>query len=262
MLTLFDDESYVKVDEALPKYSGQVIYETRGRAREYRELACNLYTGCPHRCAYCYVPEAIQKDRQQFYTVSYPRKDILSKLEKDAREYGRRGEKRQILFCFACAPYQPLDDQYQITRKAIEICHRWGLGVNVLTKGGKRSLRDIDLYTSKDSYACSLTTLDGESWRKWEPGSAIPTERISVLAEFYNRGIDTWVSLEPVINPEWTLQLLEDAAPYTNEFKVGTLNHHSAGKNTDWHKFAHDVTAALDKSGRRYYIKHDLRKYL
>ena len=32
------------------------IYEPKGAAREYAELACNLYTGCNHGCLYCYAP--------------------------------------------------------------------------------------------------------------------------------------------------------------------------------------------------------------
>lgn len=32
----------------------KAIYETKGRAREFCELAINLYTGCRHRCSYCY----------------------------------------------------------------------------------------------------------------------------------------------------------------------------------------------------------------
>ena len=29
-----------------------VIYEPKGKAREYSPYACNLYIGCSHRCQY------------------------------------------------------------------------------------------------------------------------------------------------------------------------------------------------------------------
>ena len=29
-----------------------IIYEPKGRAREYAPLACNLAVGCVHRCVY------------------------------------------------------------------------------------------------------------------------------------------------------------------------------------------------------------------
>ena len=33
----------------------KVIYEPKGRAKEYAELAVNLYNGCSHGCEYCYA---------------------------------------------------------------------------------------------------------------------------------------------------------------------------------------------------------------
>jgi hypothetical protein len=44
-----------------------IIYESRGRAREYCELAANLYRGCGHGCEYCYAPAAIHMARDEFY---------------------------------------------------------------------------------------------------------------------------------------------------------------------------------------------------
>lgn len=35
----------------------RIIYEPKGRAREYANLAANLYSGCIHGCVYCYVPQ-------------------------------------------------------------------------------------------------------------------------------------------------------------------------------------------------------------
>ena len=37
------------------------IYEPKGRAREYGELALNLYSGCRHGCKYCYVPAVLRR---------------------------------------------------------------------------------------------------------------------------------------------------------------------------------------------------------
>ena len=35
------------------------IYEPRGAAKEYGDLALNIYTGCPHRCFYCFAPSPV-----------------------------------------------------------------------------------------------------------------------------------------------------------------------------------------------------------
>jgi len=61
-----------------------IIYEPKGRAREYAELAANLYSGCAHGCEYCYAPGALRVNRTDFRLCVKPRKDCLQQLEKDA----------------------------------------------------------------------------------------------------------------------------------------------------------------------------------
>lgn len=242
-------------------YTGTVIYLTAGRAREYRELACNLYAGCDHCCTYCWAPDVLRQDRTRF-GAPVPRADILRKLRRDAAGYGGVGEDRQILFSFSCDPYQHLDERLQLTRSAIGICHDSGLSVCVLTKGGTRSLRDLDLFTPADSYACTLTLLDDAQSREWEPEAALPGDRIAALREYHAAGIPTWVSLEPVIDPDQTLEIIRATASIVDQYKVGMLNYHPAAKRIDWHTFGRDVLAALRDAGARYYIKQDLRRYL
>lgn len=243
-------------------FVGSVIYETRGKAREYRELSCNLYLGCDHGCVYCYAPNILHKERPEFYKTVQPRKDIIEKLEKDTRGYVTHGDKRQVLFCFACDPYSSADQKFGITRQAIQVCRRNGMGFCVLTKGGRRSLRDIDLFSARDSYACTLTTLDEKLSRKWEPGADIPEGRLLALKKYHDKGIKTWVSLEPVLFPEQTLDTIRETHGYVDEYKVGVLNYHEQAKQVDWYKFARDVVALLDSLGAKYYLKFDLRKYL
>ena len=75
-----------------------------------------------------------------------------------------------------------------------------GLGICTLTKGGTRSLRDIDLFrTNRDSFASTLTSLDSTFSRKWEPHAALPADRLAALMKFHSASIFTWVSLEPVV---------------------------------------------------------------
>ncbi len=164
--------------ESNQPYRGKYIYETKGRAREYMELACKLYNGCDHGCAYCYAPDIMKRDRLAFSNTVTPRADIVSNLEKDARKYVASGDKRQVLFCFACDPYCKANDHYGLTRQAIIATHNAGMPVCILTKGGKRSLKDIDLFTPEDAYAVTLTCYSDEQSLQWEPGAAVTSERI------------------------------------------------------------------------------------
>ena len=237
----------------------RAIYETKGRAREYRELACNLYSGCDHKCIYCYAPNVLKRDRIEFQSP-HPRKDIIGAIERDAQRM--QGESRQVLFCFTCDPYQKIDEEYALTRKAIEACHRYGLTVSVLTKGGSRALRDLDLFTDQDSFATTLTLLDEEESRKWEPGAASPQDRIETIQRFHEAQIPTWVSLEPVLDPQVTLEIIRQTHTFVDQFKVGVLNYHPRGKEIDWRRFGNEAVALLESLGCAYYLKHDLRNYL
>ena len=235
------------------------IYTPRGRAREYAALAANLYDGCSHGCLYCYGPAARYKSREDFHRAGTRGPGFLRLLERDAARFSRAEVTGQVLLCFSCDPYPPLDVEAHVTRGAIKILHRHGLSVQILTKGGARALRDIDLLGAGDAFATTLTLLDAESLH-WEPGAAPPSERILVLEAFHRAGVPTWVSLEPVLDPEMTKQIIEYTAPVVDEFKVGVLNYHPKATKIDWKHFGFEVVELLESLDKHYYLKDDLRK--
>jgi DNA repair photolyase len=237
--------------------SKQVIYETRGRAREFCELAINLYSGCTHACIYCYGADVTHQDKAKFRTQVVPRvteEDICA----SANKLHLSGEKRRVLLCFVTDPYQPLEMETKLTRNAITILHENGLNVVILTKGGERSERDFDLLGPGDAYATTLTLLTGKETLYWEPGAAPPWQRIECLKEAHRRGIETWVSFEPVIYPDHTLKLMYDTREFVGHYKVGTMNYHPQGKNVDWMEFGWGIKREMDRLGVHYYFKKDL----
>ena len=40
------------------------IYEPKGKAKEYGDYAINIYTGCPHKCFYCFSPNVLHSQRE------------------------------------------------------------------------------------------------------------------------------------------------------------------------------------------------------
>ena len=53
------------------------IYTPKGKAAEYGDYALNIYTGCPHRCFYCYAPKVLHKDKEAFHLHVQPRKNSV-----------------------------------------------------------------------------------------------------------------------------------------------------------------------------------------
>ncbi len=240
-----------------------VIYEPRGRAREYAPLAANLYSGCEHGCLYCYVPLVLKRHRDEFHSKAKPRYEILNQLEKDCRKQEEnQGNGCHVLLSFTSDPYQPIEETCKLTRKAIKILHECNYGVQILTKGGMRAARDFELLSSKDAFATTMTFLTENLSRAWEPKAAFPDDRIKAIKKAKKFGIPTWVSLEPVINPDEAMKIIKKTHEFVDLFKIGPLNYRQEAKKIDWRKFGHEVIEYLEKLGKAYYIKDDLKKHL
>ena len=119
-------------------------------------------------------------------------------------------------------------------------------------------MRDFDLLTPQDAYATTLTLTNESDSLLWEPYAAIPSERIEALRQAYSLGIETWVSLEPVIYPQQTRELFHMTRQFVGHYKVGTMNYHPQGKSIDWYNFGWQMKRIMDNCKARYYFKRDL----
>lgn len=123
------------------------IYEPKGKAKEYGDLAINIYTGCPHRCYYCFAPSVLRRDREQFHSCVAPREGIV---EAVARQLDREQiTGKTIHLCFTCDPY-PTGYDTTATREIIKLLKGAGNHVQILTKGD--GSRDFDLLDKNDWY--------------------------------------------------------------------------------------------------------------
>lgn len=236
-----------------------IIYEPSGKAREYCQLAANLYRGCGHGCLYCYAPDATRVKRENFYSAPAPRNNVIPQLTKDAASGKYKGP---VLLCFTCDPYQPINDEYDLAGLAIKTLKKHDIPVEILTKGGARAFKDLPLLDKRDKLGATLTFCNWRDSLKWEPFAALPDERFELLEKAKALGIPTWASLEPVIDPVQTLEIIRLTHKYVDYYKVGKLNYLPEAKMVDWAKFAKAAVALLESLNCRYYIKNDLRKFI
>lgn len=241
----------------------KVIYVPKGRAREYSKLACNLFTGCGNRCTYCYAPACLHKKRELFHNEVKPRKDILERLEKDLREMQAKGDRRRVLLCFTCDPYTGLKELDRTTRAALELFNKYDINFQVLTKNGPEATRDFDLYKKGDAFAVSLTFINHEKSIQYEPKASTTRKRIHSLRVAKEKyGIETWVSLEPIIEPSESLKLIDRTYEFVDYYKIGKINNFKLPGEVDWKAFAESAIKKLDGYGKSYYIKESLREYM
>jgi len=234
------------------------IYEPRTRAKEYSDLAINIYNGCNHGCWYCYAKKMHDsyKPNDNFADVK-PREGIVEAVKRQLS--GGKHKDKKIMLCFMCDPYPAIIDT-TVTREVIKTIKEAGAHVQILTKGGDRARRDFDLLDSNDSFGITLSCLSADIAIKAEPNAGNPLERLNSLIDISRRGIPTWVSFEPVIEPLGVLELIENLPTMVNKdtlLKIGKLNHYQ--NDTDWKKFGIEAERICKENGWNYYIKEDLR---
>jgi DNA repair photolyase len=239
----------------------KTVYAPKGQAGEYAELATNPYRGCGHGCAYCYVPRVTKQDRREFNAGAVPREGFRELLARDLRKYQQADLHGQVMLSFTTDPYHPGDTS--LTRYTLEQLAAHGLAFCTLTKGGTKAARDLDLFRAdRDAFACTLTSLDPAFSRKWEPDAADPDSRIAALRTFHDRGIFTWVSLEPTLDVEASMAIVRETHRYVDLYKVGRVNYLPMTKTTDWHDYTLRMLDTLHAVGARHYIKEDLQPFL
>jgi DNA repair photolyase len=236
-----------------------VIYEPNGKAREYSELAVNLYTGCLHGCKYCYCPSIIRKSLEEWSGNHYARTKIISKIEKEAEKL--YGCDKELLMCFMCDPYQDEEAAF-LTRQALLIFEKNKFKkINVLTKAGYRAVKDFDIIArNKWKFGSTIIFRCEELRKEWEPNAPSIQSRYEAVKIAHDNGIYSWVSIEPVVNTEESLKVIDDLIDIVDYWKVGKLNHYKSVEETiDWTKFYNDVIKLLN--GKEYLIKKDLLKF-
>lgn len=226
-----------------------IIYEPSGKAREYSPLALNLYNGCSHQCTYCY-----NKNYLGVSSEVTPKKNVLMLLEKELQKIT---PTQQVLLSFVSDIYC---DGADITRQALKILLQYQVPIAILTKN-KRAIRDIDIFKQFEQIKVGMTltfTKDEDSLR-YEPGASLPQERFDTLKEIHRAGIKTFASLEPVINPNQSLEIIDKTKDFVDMFKIGKLNHNKQIEVTiDWNNFGQKAIKKCIDYDKEFYIKKDL----
>jgi DNA repair photolyase len=242
------------------------IYEPRGAAREYSPLALNYIKGCDHGCVYCYVPimmRAFNKNYVHSNVYIKEETQLLNEIRKSAKKFHR--SERQVFLSFTTDPYSSFNKETQLTRRVLQILLDHQIPVSILSKGGLRILDDLDIilqFGKNIQVGASLTFTNLHDSTKWEKGAAIPAERFEALEILHGHGVRTWASMEPVIYPEQSLEIMEITHKYVDAYKIGKLNHFKKHEQKfDWTKFLVDAVAVMRKYEKQFYVKKDLLEF-
>jgi DNA repair photolyase len=190
-------------------------------APEYREEPCrsalnrvkgmmfdwslNPYMGCVHRCTFCYVrafERRADRPADDRYGTSIRVKVNVAEVLR--RELSRPSWGRECVAIGAATdPYQPAEGRYRLTRACIEALAEARTPFSIITRG-PMIVRDIDVLVEAArratvSVTFSIPTLDEDVWRKTEPSTAHPRQRLHAVARLVEAGIKTGVGMAPIL---------------------------------------------------------------
>jgi DNA repair photolyase len=165
----------------------------------------NPYMGCVHRCTYCYVrayERRADRPSDDRYGASIRVKTNVAQVLY--WELRRRSWKREsVAIGAATDPYQPAEGKYRLTRACLEVLAEARNPFSLITRG-PMVVRDIDVLQAASaradvSISVSIPTLDMDVWRKTEPGTAPPHQKLRAVRMLSDAGIDVGVGMAPVL---------------------------------------------------------------
>jgi Radical SAM superfamily len=184
----------------------------RGDAATYQEIRCrsalnrahgmpfftwtlNPYRGCTHGCHYCfarkYQPHLELGAGDDFASVIFVKTNLVEVLRRELASATQPLE--QVALGTATDPYQPIEGTYALTRGCLEAFRDHPAPLGIVTKG-PMVVRDIDVLRDLSAKAAchvylSVPSLDDDAWRRLEPGTAPPLQRLRAVRALVDAGI-------------------------------------------------------------------------
>jgi len=205
----------------------------------------------------------LQRRAEDYFKTPSPRANVLKYLESELKA---NAPKKQVMLSFIGDVYAETADNNETTAAALRLFLEYGAPVAILTKGGNRALKDLELFKQFGSrlwVGASLTFMDEAKSRYWESGAATPVERLEALQILKQNGIATFASFEPVIEPAESLDVLEKSLEMdcVDTYKIGKIDSiASINKSVDWTGFLQKCLDMTRPAGKKIYIKSGLRQ--
>jgi DNA repair photolyase len=165
----------------------------------------NPYMGCVHRCTFCYVRHFEHRsDRpadDRYGTSIRVKTNVADVLRK---ELARASWQREhVAIGAATDPYQPAEGRYKLTRACLETLRDAANPFSIITRG-PMIVRDLDVLVeaaqrASVSVTFSVPTVDDDVWRRTEPSTAHPRQRLKAVKTLVDAGIKTGVGMAPIL---------------------------------------------------------------
>ncbi|MCQ3804104.1 MAG: radical SAM protein [bacterium] len=169
------------------------------------EYTINCYRGCSHACVYCfarpshdYLGLGIGEDFDRKIVVKVNAVEMTR-----AQTAPRHWAGHSIAMGTNTDPYQPAEGKYRLTRGVVEVLAERANPFSLLTKS-PLVLRDRHLLAeaarrAEVTVSFSVGTLDTDVWKRSEPGTPHPRQRLEAVRKLKGLGIPSGVLVAPLL---------------------------------------------------------------
>jgi DNA repair photolyase len=169
------------------------------------QYSMNPYQGCEHGCVYCYA-----RNTHEFWGYSagldFERNILIKKAAPELLEEKIKRKKWKastIVMSGNTDCYQPAEQEYELTRKCLEVFLKYRHPVGIITKNAL-VLRDLDILKELNSYNLigvniSVTSLSEKIRRTLEPRTASIQKRLKTIEALSKNNIPVNAMLAPII---------------------------------------------------------------
>ncbi|GMO31214.1 MAG: radical SAM mobile pair protein B [Termitinemataceae bacterium] len=158
------------------------------------DYVVNAYTGCPHKCIYCYA-----EFMKRFTNHNEEWGEFIDIKLFDKIRIPKDIENKNITISSVTDPYNQYEIKYEKTKHVLEVLKNINCNTGILTKS-KNVLRDIELFKQFKhiEVGVSLNTVDDNFRKLIEPAASTVEERINVLKTLKAHNIKNWMFISPM----------------------------------------------------------------
>ncbi len=165
----------------------------------------NPYRGCTHGCHYCFARRYQHQlelgEGDDFASVIFVKANFVDVLRRELS--AASWTREQVALGTATDPYQPIEGKYALTRGSLMACRDTATPVGIVTKG-PMVIRDLDVLREISarthcSVYMSVPSIDEDAWRRLEPGTASPLQRLRAVRVLVDAGIHCGVLMAPLV---------------------------------------------------------------
>jgi DNA repair photolyase len=165
----------------------------------------NCYRGCIHGCTYCfsrptheYLGYGAGTDFERKIIVKVKAPELL---RHELFKPSWKGD--EIVFSFTSDPYIPLEANYKLTRRCLEVCAEFRNPVGIVTKSALIR-RDVDVlqrlaHDASVTVFFSIPFVDYDIARALEPFAPSPNARFDAMKTLSEAGIDVGIGIAPTV---------------------------------------------------------------